>query len=241
MKFSIIIPAYNEEKLLPNTLPHILRSSEGLKKAGIDLEFILANNNSADRTAAIAAEHGFQVVFEPVNQIGRARNAGASIATGDWLIFIDADSLPSPELFSETLRLIETGKVLAGGSTVKLDEPLIMGAIFVGVWNLLSRFKRWLAGSYIFCDARVFRELGGFSPDLYASEELELSERFKKRAKQVGKRVTIIRRHPLQTSARKAHLYSPGEHLKFLLRVIFKPKRVLSSREACHTWYDGRR
>ena len=61
----------------------------------------MCDNNSKDRTAEIARAAGARVVFEPVNQIARARNAGAAAATGIWLVFVDADSHPSAALFDE--------------------------------------------------------------------------------------------------------------------------------------------
>src|SRR5688572_15708618 len=88
------------------------------------------------------------------------------------------------------------------------------------VWNFVSRSLRWVAGSFIFCDAAVFRDLGGFSHELFASEELDLSKRLKKVARQKGKQVVILHRHPLVTSARKFHLYTRGEHFRFLARTI---------------------
>ena len=54
----------------------------------------------------MAAATGATVVFEPVNQIARARNTGAAAATGDWLIFVDADSRPSAELFADVQEAI---------------------------------------------------------------------------------------------------------------------------------------
>ena len=62
---------------------------------GWTTELIVCDNNSSDATPAIAAAAGARVVFEPVNQIGRARNAAAAAATGDWLVFVDADSHPT--------------------------------------------------------------------------------------------------------------------------------------------------
>ena len=55
-------------------------------KLGFTSEIIVVDNNSTDNTANLAA--GAQVVFEPINQIGRARNAGAAVAVGDWLLFV---------------------------------------------------------------------------------------------------------------------------------------------------------
>ena len=116
-----------------------------------------------------------------------------------------------------------------------------MASVITEAWNLLSRVNKWAAGSFIFCQAAVFRAIGGFSRELYASEEVELFRRLKKAARQQSKRIVILHRHPLVTSARKMHLYTPGEHLRFLARTVFLAGRPLRSREECPTWYDGRR
>src|SRR5688572_1912804 len=84
-----------------------------------DAELIVCDNNSTDRTAEIARAAGATVVFEPINQIARARNRGAAAATGDWLIFVDADSYPTRELLEEVRKAILSG-ALAGGAVVHL-------------------------------------------------------------------------------------------------------------------------
>ena len=78
------------------------------------MELIVCDNNSTDRTAAIAAAAGAIVVFEPINQISRARNTGAARATGDWLLFVDADSFPTRELFADVVAAISSGACMAG-------------------------------------------------------------------------------------------------------------------------------
>src|SRR5678809_420358 len=101
------------------------------------------------------------------SQIARARNTGASVATGDWLVFIDADSHPSRELLEDTAQVITTGRFVGGGVTVKLDEFVFGMAFFTALWNFTSRVRRWCAGSFIFCEARAFRAIGGFSHEFY--------------------------------------------------------------------------
>jgi glycosyltransferase involved in cell wall biosynthesis len=91
---SFIIPAFNEAKLLPETLAGIRRAADVLTVRNVAWEIVVCDNNSTDDTARIAEQHGARVVFEKVNQISRARNTGASIAAGDWFVFIDADSVP---------------------------------------------------------------------------------------------------------------------------------------------------
>jgi hypothetical protein len=176
-----------------------------------------------------------------VNQIGRARNRGAEAATGDWLIFIDADSHPSAALFDDVAAQIESGRCLAGGSTVQLEAGYPAGTAITQVWNVVSRVLRWMAGSFIFCETSAFRKIGGFSNQLFATEELELSQRLKKLARTERKRIIILHRHPILTSARKLRLYSTREYFLFITKMIFRTSKTLKSREACHPWYDGRR
>jgi glycosyltransferase involved in cell wall biosynthesis len=241
LKVSVVVPAFNEERLLAGSLAAMRAAMRDFDEAGLESELIVCDNNSTDRTAEIACAAGAKVVFEPVNQIARARNAGAAQASGDWLLFVDADSYPSKELFRETARAIQGGRCLAGGATVTLESADLAIRFWVAAWNFLSRRARWAAGSFIFCEAAAFRRLGGFSQDLYAAEEIELFRRLKRLARLEGRSIVILHRHPLRTSARKAQLYTKREHLVFMLKTLLLGGRNLRSRESCYAWYDGRR
>jgi glycosyltransferase involved in cell wall biosynthesis len=241
MKVSIVVPAFNEEKLLPASLRAINAAREALHTRGWETELLVCDNNSTDRTAEVARAEGARVVFEPINQISRARNAGAAAATGDWLIFVDADSHPSRELFNDVADAITSGKYLAGGATVRMDAQFAGMWLFVALWNVISRVKKWCAGSFIFCETETFRAIGGFSHELFVSEELDLSQRLRVFARKRGKRLIILSRHPLVTSARKMKLYGHRAHLKFLFRTLWYRGRVFRQREECEIWYDGRR
>jgi glycosyltransferase involved in cell wall biosynthesis len=241
VKISVIVPAFNEEKLLAASLAAIQSAAEAFRRRGWDFELVVCDNNSTDRTGEIARAAGAAVVFEPFNQIGRARNSGAAAATGDWLLFIDADSQPSAGLFGEVAEAIASDRCLAGGSTVRLDERMLASDFVTHIWNYLSRFQRLLAGSFIFVPAEVFRRAGGFSDKFFAAEELELSLRLKALAREQGKKIVILHRHPLRTSARKMKLYTGRELGTFMLRTLFNRRRMLGSREAAYLWYDGRR
>ena len=242
MKISVVVPAFNEEKLLPATLRSIRAAAAAAFDAlGWAWEIVVCDNNSTDRTAEVARARGATVVFEPVNQIGRARNTGAAGASGDWLIFVDADSQPPLELFADVAVEIQRGNRIAGGSTVKPDDNHFWYNFWAGVWNRFSRWRRCLAGSFIFCEAKAFREVGGFNKDLFVAEELDLSIKLKKLARQTGRSVVVLHRHPLVTSARKAHLYSMREHLWFFAKTALQGGRTMKKRDACPIWYDGRR
>jgi len=241
LKISIVVPAYNEERLIGDTLRELQQATTAFSRVGWESELIVCDNNSSDRTAELARAEGARVVFEPFNQIARARNSGAAAASGDWLVFVDADSRPNVALFEEVAEQIQTGSCLGGGCTVKLDEYYSFPSKFVHFWNWLSRRFRLMAGSFIFCEAAAFRQVGGFSHELFASEEIDLSQKLKRLARKSGRKIVILHRHPLLTSARKFRLYTPSEYLWFLGRTVLTAGGTLKRRESCHPWYDGRR
>jgi len=238
---SIIVPAFNEEAILADSLASIRQAATAFDASGFGWELIVCDNNSTDRTSEIAAQAGAHVVFEPVNQIARARNAGAAVARGQWLVFVDADSHPSPALFVDVAQEIASGRCLAGGSTVAVDLEHAGARVVIHGWNLTSRLMRWAAGSVIFWETVAFREIGGFNLRFYAAEEIDLFRRLKRLARARGGTIRILSKHPLHTSARKAHLYSPREFLVFQLKTILTAGRTLRSAEGSALWYDGRR
>ena len=240
LKLSIVIPAFNEEKLLGRCLAAVAEAASALREFGCDHEVVVCDNHSTDRTSAIAAA-GAKVVFEPVNQIGRARNTGATSATGDWLLFLDADSFPSPALFADLAEAMTSGRYLGGGANVVLEGHRGRAVFVARLWNVLSRLMHWAPGGFLFCEAGAFRELGGFNLDLFVSEEIDLSQRMKRLARARGKRLIVLHRHPLPTSPRKLHLYSRAEHWEYTKRFLRHPFSAKRSADACPLWYDGRR
>ena len=89
---SVIVPAHNEEAWLPATLGSIRAAADYLRaRSRVDVETIVVDNGSTDDTAAVARDRGATVIHEPVRSIGRARNTGARHASGEALVFVDAD------------------------------------------------------------------------------------------------------------------------------------------------------
>jgi glycosyltransferase involved in cell wall biosynthesis len=241
MKVSIIVPAFNEEKLLGQTLARIKSAGTAFVHLGWETELIVCDNNSTDRTAEIARAAGATVVCEPVNQISRARNSGAAVATGHWLIFVDADSQPGAELFADTAKLIQAGDCIAGGAVIRWDQVSLPAELATSVVNVVFRWRRLLSGAFIFIETSAFRKIGGFSQEVYVGEDLELSRRLKKLARETGRRFVILHRHPIVTSARRARRFSLGAHLQFLFCLVFDPHHAITDRAAAQAWYDGRR
>ena len=241
MKISVIVPAFNEEKLLAGVLENLNSAMRVLSAKGWGTELIVCDNNSTDSTAQIARHAGAVVVFEPVNQIARARNRGASVATGEWLIFVDADSWPGSGLFGEIAKELLNRDVVGGGAVIQFDLSEWWSELLVWAWNRLSRWKGWAAGSLVFCDAAAFRAVNGFNEEMFAAEEIDLSKRLQEWGRASGRGMKIITKFPMKTSSRKTRLYTPFEHLRFLVAGLFSHRKVMRDKSRCTLWYDGRR
>jgi len=238
---SIVIPAFNEEHLIERCLQSISASLAANFTSRLTSEIIVVDNNSTDNTASLARQAGAQVVFEPINQIGRARNAGAAEATGDWLLFLDADSELNPGLLADILRLIEEGKSVGCGCTLQMQGLPWWGNWIFQLWKGTSILFRWASGALVVCRSDAFRDVGGFDQELYAADEIRLSGHLKQWGRQRGLQFSILRTHPLETSSRKIALYSAREIIGQILRVMLHPHQTLQDKKQLSVWYDGRR
>lgn len=241
MHLSVVIPAFNEARLIERTLQSVAVSIAANQKLEFTSEVIVVDNNSTDNTAELARQSGARVVFEPINQIGRARNTGAAQATGDWLLFLDADSLLSPELLADIIRVIKSGKYVGCGSTLRMDGLPWWASMTLRFWTAASVLCRWAAGALVVCRRDAFQEVGGFDQDLYALDEIRLSKQLKQWGRRHGLQFTILTEHPLETSSRKVSLYSAQEIAAQIFRIFFLPKKTLQDKKHLSVWYDGRR
>ena len=233
--YSVIIPAFNEEQLLPRTLASLKSVMTEIPQPG---EIIVVDNNSTDKTAEIALNYGARIVFEPFRQIAKARNSGAQTARGAFLIFLDADTILPLPLLKQALILLENGTHCGGGSLLSFDSKLpFLADKLVKLWNWLSRTSKLAAGSFIFCLAEVFFETGGFAEDTFAGEEISLSRRLKHWGKKHHLHFTILVNNPVITSGRKFHWYSSLQISLLLLLFTIYPY-ALRSRSLCRFWYN---
>lgn len=231
---SIIIPAYNEEDYLADTLASL---HEAIADIPFSVEIVVVDNNSTDRTADIAIDMGARVVFEPVNQISRARNAGGRAAAGRFLIFVDADTTLQPVLIKQALVNMASGRIAGGGSPFAPDRPLEPAARKgLEFWNGFSQRFNIAAGSFVYCTREAFSAVGGFSERVYASEEIWFSINMHRWARRHGKRFVVIRDWPVVTSVRKLDWFSQARLILSVLVLIVFPFAPFSKR-LCYLWY----
>jgi glycosyltransferase involved in cell wall biosynthesis len=197
-------------------------------------EIIVVDNNSNDKTADIAKSFGATVVFEPVNQISKARNRGAEAAKGKYLIFLDADTLLSQRLLGKTLEMLDTGKIAGGGTAVDDSQAeLPREKVLIHLWNFISRFRNLAAGLYLFCLRQAWLDCGGFDETVYIAEELIFSKQLKKWAKKQNMKFCILD-IPIQTSWRKYQWFSYQTIVYSLVLGWFFKK----NKAKCRLWYE---
>lgn len=229
---SFIVPAYNEELELPQTLAAIHTAATLSPKS---YEIIVVNDGSTDATPVLAEAGGARVVTIHRRQIAAARNTGARNAEGDVLFFVDADTRIGPQHVSAALTALEDGYV-GGGARIKIKEEIPKWSrVFVSLFGSLYFGANLGAGAFLFTSRDFFERAGGFDEQCFAAEEFYFSLALKK----LGRFQLLS--DPVITSGRKLRLYSAREILGGLLGILFGGKRAVRSRDRLDLWYNGKR
>lgn len=229
---SFIIPAYNEEEFLGRTLEALHAAATGL---GEPFEIIVADDASTDRTAAIARKHGAQVVTVAHRQIAATRNSGARGATGELLIFIDADTCVTPGAVAAAVRAMRGGAA-GGGCVFRFDGVLpLYGRLLATVAVPLYRALGLASGCFLFCTRAAFESAGGFDERLFGAEEAAFSRALRRQGP------FVVLRESVTTSGRKLRAHSAREVLGLLARLALTGPKSLRRREGLELWYGERR
>lgn len=125
MKFSVIIPAHNEEKYIQKCLESV-RAAEAMLSSPV--EIVVCLNRCTDRTESIAQQFGATIVREDARNLSKIRNTGVRAATGDVVVTIDADSRMSTNMLFEVARLLSTRRFIGGGTRIR-PERLSLGIV----------------------------------------------------------------------------------------------------------------
>jgi len=188
MKFSIIIPAYNEEKLLPNCLGSIFAA-----QLPEDYEVIVANNASSDRTEEVARSFiGVKVVNEPKRGANQAREAGFRASTGDILVYFDADTIIPKDWFLVARRVFEKdSKLIAVTGPYHYGTASKVARILVWVYDhVIIRGLEWIwqkifrqggvmiVGGNFAVKRKALEEIGGFDTSIeFYGDDINLTRR----------------------------------------------------------------
>lgn len=186
---SFIIPTLNEEKVLAKLINN-LREIKSLP-----YEIIVSDGGSTDATVKIAQEHANKIVeniAKTRQTIGQGRNAGAVVASGEWLVFLDADVhiFKPEEFFKQALEHFKKDPKLVGlGGWLRVFKESETWADRIGYGILSNRtfslYNNWLkiganCGEFGMIKTEIYRQLGGYREDLPVDEDRELFHRLAK-------------------------------------------------------------
>jgi glycosyltransferase involved in cell wall biosynthesis len=197
MIYSIIIPTKNEEEHLPLLL-------ESIKKQTFkDLEVIVADAKSTDKTREVAMNLGARVVEGGMP--GPGRNRGAEAAKGEMLLFLDADAaLPDPDFLKKSLEEMKRKNFCVAAPFYDFRGANIMDKIVSGLWNawvsLASHFSPSATGSCIFATKAIHDKIGGFDEKIILGEDTDYVYRASKYC-----RFGVIRSVRAENSPRRLH------------------------------------
>jgi glycosyltransferase involved in cell wall biosynthesis len=229
---SLVIPAHDEEQTLGRTLTAL---KEAVQRADVPAEIIVVDDASTDATAEVARRDGAEVVRVEHRQIAATRNAGARAARGDWLVFVDADTIVPAETLRAAIGALRRG-VVGGGCRVDFEGPMPLYArLFLFIASPVYRWLGLAAGCFLFCTRNAFDAVGGFDEELYASEEVTMSRSLRRHGRFVVLRESVV------TSGRKLRTHTAREVLGTLLDAILTGGRMVRKRERLHVWYGPRR
>ncbi|MCK9210082.1 MAG: glycosyltransferase [Ignavibacteriaceae bacterium] len=189
MKYSIIIPTLNEEKLLPQLLEQL---TGGITLSKSDYEIIISDGGSKDETEKIANRFGCIFIKHESSikeNISAGRNKGGMKAQGMWLIFLNADvRLDNVQSFFSFLEeKVYSSSLFAVGGHVKVfpEEEIFSDRLFHGFYYYYFHLLNFLGmgtgrGECQIVKKNVFLRLNGYDENLAAGEDFDLFKRIKK-------------------------------------------------------------
>jgi len=188
-KISIVMPALDEEKLIGGTL-------KNARDIVPEAEIIVVDGGSVDNTVKIASE--FARVYHSKGNIALARNVGADAATGEILVFLDADTAITRHFIDEVIKVFKDPEVVGAGGLIMPCGKSALTEIIFYFFNFLILisfmfFGPFLAGTCVAYKRGPFFEVGGFDVSMAASEDFDLCKRISKKGKVVFLKNVIIR------------------------------------------------
>ena len=241
-RFSLIIPAYNEEAYLPALLNSV-ETARACYTGGPDaVEVVVADNESTDATAELARTSGCRVVREEKRVIAAVRNAGARSANGQILVFIDADNIMHPDTFNAIDKSLATGKVVAGATGVKMQRMSFGIAVTYGLMVPLVWLTRMDTG-VVFCRREDFETIGGYNEKLLFAEDVQFLWDLMRLGRKRGQKLTRITSVRAIFSTRKFDKFGDWHYMWMPLRLLYGILFSKSSMEklARRYWYPDRR
>ncbi len=218
LRFSLIVPAFNEERYLPRLLDSVEAARGAYTRGAAAVEVILADNASTDRTAEVASTRGCRVVRVLKRSIAATRNAGARSALGPVLAFVDADSQVHPETFNAVDEALATGRYVGGASGVTM-ERWSMGIRATYLLILPMVYLTGMDTGVVFCRREDFERVGGYDEQRLFAEDVEFLSCLKRLGRSRGQRLARLTAAKAVASTRKFDEHGDWHYFSMLARV----------------------
>lgn len=239
-RFSLIVPAYNEESYLPRLLDTVDAARSRYRGGRDEVEVVVADNASTDATAELARRRGCRVVRVEKRVIAAARNAGARAARGRVFAFVDADFRIHPETFNAIESVLASGTVIGGATGVKMERV----SLGLAVTYMLLIPLVWATGmdaGVVFCRREDFEAVGGYNEGRLFAEDVQFLWELKRLGRTRGQKLARVTSAKAIASARKFDKYGDWHYLTAIGTIGW---RLLTGRSAGEFvrayWYDDR-
>jgi glycosyltransferase involved in cell wall biosynthesis len=246
-RYSLIIPARNEEACLPRLLDTVDRARAAYRGGAGAIEVIVSDNASTDATAKIGRDRGCRTVNVENRVIGAVRNGGARAARGEIVAFIDADSQIHPDTFNEIDRVLAGGGVIGGTTGITFERTSAGLVCTYGLLTLLGVLFRGVRGfrepcvdtGVVFCRRADFESIGGYRERHLWGEDVWLLLDLGRLGRKRGRRLVSGTKAPAIFSTRKFDQHGDWHYFTMPPRLIWQTlfrKKGLARRY----WYDVR-
>ena len=237
---SLIVPAYNEEALVPRLLDSVDVARAAYAGRAGEVEVIVADNLSTDATARIARERGCRVVRVERRVIAAARNGGAAAARGSILCFVDADSRLHPETFNQIERTMATGRYIAGATGVTLERwSLGLAATYLLMVAMVIPLR--MDTGVVFCRREDFEAIGGYDESRLYAEDVVFLWTLRRLGKRRGQRLVRATAAKAVASTRKFDQHGDWHYFRYLPLWAWRSLRSRDVDEIARAyWYEDR-
>ena len=239
VKYSVIVPTYNEEH-------YILKCLQAINDQRYDraqFEIILADSDSTDNTQKVAKPLCDRIIATELRGIALGRNRGAAEASGECLLFVDADAVIEQDFLHQLDRCFRDRSVVAvTGVARPSDGRLLQRFVYVSTYGLVRAFKAiglaLFPGICVAYRREAFQKGNGFREDFGIVEDLDLSRRISKLGKCVvcPKAVAHVSTRRLQQHALSTVLFHVYNDLKYLFTGT--AAGTYPKREELKSWLD---
>jgi rSAM/selenodomain-associated transferase 2 len=186
---SVIIPTLNEEESIGATLESIARIKG-------ELEVIVADGGSVDRTVEIARQFGARVIASQRGR-GTQMHNGAQAARGQTFLFLHADTRAPGDLVMRIIEVLSSDETILGGNfDIRFDGTSRAASFMTWLYPKLGNLGLCYGDSGIFVRSSIYNEIGGFN-SFPLFEDLDFMTRLKKRGRMIRLPIELV------TSARR--------------------------------------